>query len=161
MNKHFTFNCTIDLNWNIIQQLRDKLASLVQSYGENLAYACKITSSELVENAVKYGCHIDSQKGIDVSLSVKDNEVRISVVNGIINKADLENVITHIDAINASYNPRQLYVARLKALLDNPEQNQSQLGLYRIAFEGEFRLDYDYDHQLNALTVTARKNIIG
>ena len=159
MDDHITFNCTIDLNWSIINQIRDKVASLVESHGEDLAYACKMTSSELVENAIKYGCYIAGKKGIELSLSLKDNEVRISVANGIINKEDLENVKTHIKAINSSNNPQELYINRLKTLLEKPELNQSQLGLFRIAFEGEFSLEYDYDEKLNVLMVTATKRI--
>lgn len=159
MGDHVTFNYTIDLTWSIVKRIRDKVASLVESQGEELAYACKMTSSELVENAVKYGCSIDDKKGIAFSFSIKDNEVRITVANGIINKGDFESVKFHISAINASTNPQELYINRLNTLLEKPELNQSQLGLYRIAYEGEFRLEYDYDDESNVLTVTATKKI--
>jgi hypothetical protein len=40
--------------------------------------------------------------------------------------------------------------------MDNPKPGVSQLGLYRIAYEGEFKLDYIYQNGI--LTVKAERN---
>ncbi|MBU0994607.1 MAG: hypothetical protein KJ737_19095 [Proteobacteria bacterium] len=157
MGDNITFNYNIDLTWSIVKLIRDKVSSLVESQSEELAYACKMTSSELVENAVKYGCSIDNKKGIEFFFSLGDNEAQIKVSNGVINKTDFENVKAHINEINSSVNPQDLYIKRLNTLLEKPELSQSQLGLYRIAFEGEFLLEYSYNENLNILTVTATK----
>lgn len=159
MGQNVDFNYNIDLTWNIVKIIRDKIADLVDSRGEDLAHACKMTASELVENAIKYGCAIAKGKGIEFSFSLKDNEVAVKVVNRVINTADFETVKAHINTINSSTNPQELYIKRLSTLLENPELDQSQLGLYRIAFEGEFRLAYEYEPSGKILTVTATKKI--
>jgi hypothetical protein len=157
MGDNITFNYNIDLTWSIVKLIRDKVAALVESQSEELAYACKMTSSELVENAVKYGCSIDNKKGIEFSFALSDNQAQIKVANGVINKTDFENVKAHISEIKSADKPQELYIKRLNTLLEKPELNQSQLGLYRIAFEGEFILEYNFDDKTNVLTVTATK----
>ncbi len=159
MNDNITFSYNIDLTWSIVKHIRDNIESIVEAKDPDLADACKMTASELVENAVKYGCSAGKTRGIEFHFSINSTEARIVVSNGIIHHSDVENVKFHIDAINASESPQDLYIQRLNTLLENPELNQSQLGLYRIAFEGEFCLSYEHDEQLNVLTITATKQI--
>lgn len=159
MNDLVNFSYNIDVVWNTVKLIRDKVASLIATQGDELVDACKMTSSELVENAIKYGCTVESGKGIEFAFSLGEGEVRISVTNGVISQADIENVRAHIDEIKAASNPQALYIKRLTTLLENPDLKQSQLGLYRIAFEGEFELQYSYDEPKKILTVTATKKI--
>lgn len=159
MSEEIKFNYNIDTSWSIIKTIRDKVESLVASKDELLAYACKMASSELVENAIKYGCSISDDKGIDFNFSLGSNIVKIEVTNGIIHISDYENVKKHINEINASDNPHDLYLKRLTILMEQKNIRQSQLGLYRIAYEGEFELQHKYDESRNVLTVTAVKSI--
>lgn len=156
---NIVFNYNIELTWSIVKFIRDNVESLVHDQSEELAYACKMTTSELLENAVKYGSPISREKGIEFSFILNQGEARITVANGIIRQSDYDNVKHHIDGINASGNPQELYIQRLNTLLENPELNKSQLGLYRIAYEGEFSLEYEYEDGSNVLTITATKTI--
>jgi hypothetical protein len=45
----------------------------------------------------------------------------------------------------------------MKELMANPAQTDSRLGLLRIAYEGQFRLDHTYEKSL--LTITAERNL--
>ena len=118
MGDEIHFNYNIDSSWSIIKVIRNRVEALVMDKDPELAAACKMTASELVENAVKYG---------------------------IINDFDFENVKKHIDDIRETDNPHDLYLKRLEILMKQKNVRQSQLGLYRIAYEGEFHLAYSYD----------------
>ena len=159
MSDEITFNYNIDSSWSIIKVIRDKVESLLASKDEHLAYICKMTASELVENAVKYGCAIDDEKGIDFNFSLTNKKVKIEVSNGITHLSDFENVKKHTNEINATKDPHELYVKRLTVLMEQKNVRQSQLGLYRIAYEGAFKLQYDFNKEKNVLTVSAIKEI--
>jgi hypothetical protein len=61
----------------------------------------------------------------------------------------------HIDEIRNSDDPAELYTRRLQELMDNTVKGKTQLGLYRIAYEGEFSLSYRIDN--SRLTIIAER----
>ncbi len=145
MSKPVRYKQTIQPLWSIVRQVRDKVEAILAPAGEEISYACKMVASELVENAVKYGITGDGQgvNGIEFELSMVDREIVITVKNRVASEDHLKNARNHIDVINASGDPQQLYVERLKVLVEEPGgRGASQLGLYRIAYEGGFDLAY-------------------
>ncbi len=157
MENDIFFNYTINPGWDIVKQIREKVELSVSEKNEDLAYASKMTASELIENAVKYGCPVDNQEGIAFNLNMNNNQITIKVSNGVRYQTDYQKVIENIDKINDTDNHQELYIQRLSELMENDKPGQSQLGLYRIAFEGEFNLAYEYKDEV--LTVTATRNI--
>jgi hypothetical protein len=112
---------------------------------------------ELVENAVKYGSSIPGKEGVEFDFKIDNNNIIIKISNGLIHEKDGITVANNINKIKSSNNPMELYIQRLKELLEKPVEGVSQLGLYRIAYEGRFNLDYSIDN--NILTITAYRTI--
>lgn len=147
----------IDPLWDTVKKIRGEVEGILQDRGQEITDASKMTASELIENAVKYGCSIEDGTGIQFELVLDENCIRIIVRNKVLSQDDFENVKSHIDNVNASNNPQELYLQRLMMLMENTRLSKSQLGLYRIAYEGEFKLEYDYDDSI--LTVMATRKI--
>ncbi len=138
--------------WDGIKQIRNKIGVLLDRYPDDVRDASKMTASELMENAVKYGTSIDQDTGISFELTATDRLVTITVTNRLLNTQDGEDAIQHIDIIKASENPETLYLQRLQVLMDDMSLHKTQLGLYRIAYEGQFCLSYTCDHHLISIT---------
>ena len=119
-----------------------------QRASEDVVDATVMCAAELVENAVKYGNDTDGVNTVLFDVSVKDGVVCVSVSNSVRDQRDLDSLRFHIDQIKKSSDPSQLYIGRLRDLIENPKGGISQLGLYRIAYEGEFSLDYRYENHV-------------
>ncbi len=156
---HIHFRYQIHPVRDIIRIIRDKVETSLLLYPEELRDACRITVSELIENAVKYGTAIDKNLGITFDFTVDDRCIAIVVVNKIYDQKDYEAFRQHLDQIQASENPKELYYQRLQFLLDHPEQDRAQLGLLRIAYEGKFVLNYYYNKNDGVVTITAVRMI--
>jgi len=146
--------------WNVVKEIRDEVGSIMENRGEELCSASQMTASELVENAVKYGFAIDvaADRGIEFQIDVTDREIMVTVTNRAASEQDLTNLVTHIDAINKSDDPQALYVQRLTELMNAEDAYAgSQLGLYRIAYEGAFSLTYEVADSV--ITVKAYRKI--
>ncbi len=156
-NKQNTVKYYIDPLWDTVKKIRGEVESILKDRGRDIMDASKMTASELIENAVKYGCSIEDGTGIQFELILDEDRIRILVRNKVLSQDDFENVKQHIDSVNAAENPQELYLQRLMMLMENTRISKSQLGLYRIAYEGEFVLKYDYSDSI--LTVTATRMI--
>ena len=156
MGKTIHFGYHIDPVWDIIKQIRTKVESELGEYAEELRHASKMTASELIENAVKYGDAVAQGEGISFEFTATERQITIMVSNKIVSQEDADDVQRHIDLIHA-HNPEELYLNRLQALMDDPTLEKSQLGLIRIAYEGRFTLSYTC--QDGILTITAIRNI--
>ncbi len=150
---------TIKPTWSIIKKIQDRTVNYMESKGKpkHITEATMMCVTELIENAVKYGAETPKGDNIEFDLRVSNNKIKIQVTNGISSTMDLSSVVEHIDKIKNSDNPTELYTQRLRELLEDAKPSVSQLGLYRIAYEGEFKLDYKHDE--NLLTVFAERDI--
>lgn len=141
-----TISLCITPTWSILKEIRDKTATFMsrKGAGRDITEATIMCAVELVENAIKYGSSSPGRSNITFDLNADSETVRIRVSNGVKDEKDALNVKTHIDRIRASGNPSALYTERLRQLMIKPRPGESLLGLYRIAYEGEFTLDYSY-----------------
>ena len=112
-----------------------------------------MTASELVENAVKYGEDVPAARCISFALTVDDETIRIEVSNGSTDKDGVRNLQSRVNEIARTPDKAALYVARLEKLLIEPAEN-GNLGLYRIAFEGQFDLACRYVDEVVTVTAT-------
>ena len=153
-----TISLSITPTWSILKEVQEKTEQFMKNKNTKSEYidATVMCASELVENAIKYGSSVSGQNLITFDLSTIDDKVFIKVSNGIKDEMDVRNVKEHIDNLKKTDDPGSLYTERLRELMDNPKPGASQLGLYRIAYEGEFTLDYKY--QNGVLTVKAERN---
>lgn len=155
-DKNFSITCDIDKGWHVVKEAREKVGLLLSGKSEELAYSCKMVTSELIENALKYGSTSPDEKSMRYQLNIKDNEIKIMVSNFLNSPDDLKILATHIDEIKKTHNPQKLYKNRLMELLENTKHGQTQLGLYRIAYEGKFDIDYTYENDTLTMIATRK-----
>lgn len=149
----------IDPIWEIVKQIREQVGGALAAYPEELRQACQMTASELIENAVKYGAVVGVGAGITFDLTVTDQQITIAVSNRILAQEDYAEVQQHLARLNAAgASAEALYLERLQTLLvmEHPEE-KTQLGLYRIAYEGQFTLQYRYEQDI--LTMIAAREV--
>jgi hypothetical protein len=148
------FKCDIQLpmSWNRIEQARQTVAAGLTDLGQDLQLAAVMVASELAENVVKYG-ESSSEDGYGhVELDVTSDAVVIRSRNGA--RAERAAVVAAIiDRIASTDDPLELYADRMRAMLEDPQEN-SQLGFYRIVSEGQFALGYEYAESILVITAT-------
>ncbi len=157
MSKTVSFWYKIDPLWDAVKQIRDRVELSLMEYDEEVRDASKMTASELIENAVKYGSSVEKGAGIKFDFIASNNQIKIMETNKIHTDDDYEALRVHIENIMASDNPQELYLQRLQMLMDDTRLIKTQLGLFRIAYEGEFTLSYEYKN--NVVTVIATREI--
>jgi len=159
MGNEIAVKVSIKPTWSIIKDIQDKTIAYMDSKNmpKGLTESTIMCITELIENAIKYGTEDSSNGNIEFDLHTRENFIEITVKNGIRNKNDINQLIDNITKIQNSDDHAKLYTDRLMELMDNPKPGVSQLGLYRIAYEGEFDIDYKYEN--NTLTIIARKNL--
>ena len=100
--------------------------------------------SELVENAVKYGDFIASNNKIEFML-ITGNKIIVEVKCPIIKSKNqhFKRLDRTIQWIRGHQNPFEAYIEKLKVVSTRSGRDQeSGLGLFRIAYEGMAILDF-------------------
>lgn len=146
----------ISASWGLVKEVRDRVEALVADKGKEIAYASKMTSSELIENALKYGRSGENGDGITFSVHMHDDRIEIVVSNRVELQSDIESAMRHIRQINASSNAQELYRNRLHELMAGSKSGKTQLGLYRIAYEGAFGLSCACTDKMLTITATRK-----
>lgn len=129
------------------------MGDALKEYDPALATAAMMVTSELIENAVKYGEEVPASAQIKLSMTMNDNRLIISVTNGCIDGPGVRQLEKRIREIAEAPDKATLYMERLEQLLAEPTES-GKLGLYRIAFEGEFDLSYAYRDNVVCITAT-------
>lgn len=145
--------------WDEIERARSICRDFLtdRSYGVDVVDAVSMVSSELIENAVKYGTYETRIPDIEFRLKLDESGITIEVKNPVDDSVGkhLQRLDEIVQWIRGYQNPFEVYVKKLrevsaKSLLDN----ESCLGLVRIAYEGQSILDFYLD-QNNILSVSA------
>lgn len=148
-------NYTIEPDWGLVQRIRGYVEKALEAYDQDLIDATKMTTSELLENAVKHTS--GKLDGIFYEITADGERILLTTGNRIFDMDDLEVFKAHIDKMKEA-DPQQLYMDRLMELMENPDAKRTRLGLFRIAYEGEFELDYKYEKHW--LTITATRKLV-
>ena len=143
MMMHLEFS--IAPEWNRITEAREALILCARATGAagDCAYAVGLVGSELLENAVKYGC-FDGPESVQLVVHMDRNVARIVVTNRI--DADSH----HADRLRAALlrltsapSVLDAYIARVQELIDPaPDSHvgvtlESGLGILRVAHEAD------------------------
>jgi len=139
--------------WDHIRTIRKQVGEALKDSDPNLCSAAMMVVSELMENAVKYGEGVPSAPNISLSLSMGANKLVISVRNGCGDAPAVKALEQRIREIAEAPDKSALYMERLEQLLADP-LDTGKLGLYRIAFEGEFDLQFDYADKVVTIIAT-------
>ena len=152
-----SMNVSLPHTWDHIRQIRGRVSEVLKDGDSALRSAAVMVTSELVENAVKYGEAVPEAPQISVMLKVVDTSITIIVTNGSADASGVAALARRVDEITSAPDKSALYFARLEELMSQPNES-GKLGLYRIAFEGEFELQLSYRDQV--VKMTATRNIL-
>lgn len=147
---------TIPTFWQHVRELRGAVDLALQEYAEELRSSAVMAASELIENAIKYGESVPECPSARFSLSVMNSTLTLEVSNGCTSPKTIADVSAHIDRINQAPDKFSLFLERLQEMLENPTVT-GKLGLYRIAFEGQFAMSCKY--QSNVVTLRAWRGV--
>lgn len=139
--------------WDHIRTIRKQVGEALKDLDPNLCSAAMMVVSELMENAVKYGEGVPAAPNISLSLGMGADKLVISVKNGCGDSAAVKVLEHRIREIAQAPDKSALYMERLEQLLADP-LDTGKLGLYRIAFEGEFDLQFDYADKVVTIIAT-------
>ncbi len=133
----FSFKTRVSNSWANIELLRQAvIASARAVFDEEMSVAIGTVASELMENAVKYGCWNGSSiQTMRVAVRGRENaiEVDVEAPSSVAAAAELER---HLEWMRSFDNAEEAYQARIVELTTQPPDKRSSMGLVRIAVEG-------------------------
>ena len=147
-------------DWDEINKLRDSCIDFLKTHGisDDLIHSHTMILSELVENSIKYGDFENSNTTILIHLDIGKNFITIEVNNPVNPKSatHLQRLDKTIQWIRGYQDSFQAYIERLKEISMKPlEDEESGLGLARIAYEGKAILDFFVlDNTLNVSAIS-------
>ncbi len=156
MSKELSLSLSIAPDWKIVKSIRAEVGEAMRGFDSDLIYASKMTTSELIENAIKHT--VGKEDNIEYELTSDGITITITVSNRIFDRTDLEIFESHIARIRKTNDSKTLYLNRIKELMKAPETERTRLGLFRIVYEGEFEFDYKFENE--RLAVTAIRKIM-
>jgi len=138
---------SIEPDWHEIDKSRNACMRFLETHGfsDDLVHSLTMILSELVENSIKYGTFKASNSEILIYLDIGRNLITIEVNNPVdarstIHLKRLDKTIQWIRGFQDSF---EAYIEKLKEIAKKPlEDEESGLGLARIAYEGKAILDF-------------------
>lgn len=151
--------------WDEIDRISDTLNSFLkkQNFPEETNHALFMISVELLENAIKYGSFRGKSNKIELSLEISPKDVLVEVLNPVEDGKSfhLKRLDETIQWIRGFQSPFQAYIEKMKEVsVKSFEDEESGLGLVRIAYEGRAILDF-FVNEENILAVSAIYRIMG
>jgi hypothetical protein len=151
MSKNDDFGFSIDMTvrneWRNVDLLRTSVQNCFTAVFADVdgCHAIAMVTGELLENALKYGDWVSGDRAMfRLRVHGRANQiVEVSVQNPLKDAdAHASTLLKAVEWINGFQKPEQAYRARMLQIAQNDEETQpSRLGLVRIAFEGNCRLD--------------------
>ncbi|MDJ0720716.1 MAG: hypothetical protein QNJ04_03760 [Desulfobacterales bacterium] len=163
MKKSIEFNIKPD--WDEIEKVRNESAEFLQSHdlSDDTIHSLSMIISELIENGIKYGDFKMVADKVVVVINLERNTVTIEVFNPVDESAlkHLSRLDRTIQWIRGYQDPFEAYINRIKEVSQKPLQdNESGIGLVRIAYEGNALLDF-FVGDNNLLNVSVVSNLDG
>lgn len=148
-----SFSLKIEPEWNVIKKIKESLLTdeVLRVQSKDFIEQTTVTAIELLENALKY-TESDSGLPVEFAFESRDGTCVFRVKNYSKNAGNKDALRTVIDRIHKG-DPFELYVGRLEKLKEDPD-GFSRMGLYRIAYEGEYSLSAMIDGESVTITAT-------
>jgi hypothetical protein len=143
--------------WPNVREIRQRVGTALEDAPAPLRSAAIMTSSELVENAIKYGESVPGAQSVTFLLEATAEQMYIRVINGSTNAAGVAELARRVQELARADDKQALYLARLEELLAHADES-GKLGIYRIGFEGGFDLQLDYTNEVVTVTATRKSN---
>jgi hypothetical protein len=122
--------------WQELKRVRVSIEDYFSDATEEVRTAATMTALELAENVLKHGA--DSGSGM-VTMAQENGEIVISTQNRVRSAYGAQAVRQRIERIKEK-GAREMYVARMLEIMQQPGSGESGLGLLRVAYEGAFQL---------------------
>lgn len=138
---------TISPEWDEIELVRNKSSEFFRENNipEAVVDAGTMVVSELLENSIKYGDFSNHQNRVGVEITIHSHTITIEVTNQVNEVAyeHLKRLDKIIQWIRGFQDPFEAYTEMLKEVSRKPIADEnSSLGLVRIAYEGDAILDF-------------------
>jgi len=138
---------TVKPNWEEIEEVRNSSSEFFRSHGfhGDAVNALTMVISELIENGIKYGNFKAPENKVVLTIHIGSRVVTVEVVNPVDETAHnhLKRLDRTIQWIRGYQDPFQAYTERIRAVSKRPlRDEESGLGLVRIAYEGKSILDF-------------------
>ena len=143
----------IPVAWHFIRNIKRLIEENLASFPESLRYATSMVAAELIGNAIKYGESTPEAPHATFFMQVTDQKIVIEVRNGVTSPERVRDVTQRVEQMSTSPSKEDVYLERLQELLSGSSRG-SQLGLYRIGYEGEFDLDCTYTGSVLSVRAT-------
>jgi len=146
--------------WRNVDLLRTSILSCLAAIFQNHDFCQSVgmIAGELLENAIKYGDWSRPDRNA-FKLKVHGDErcVKIEVSNPV-NREDpnAKEIVSTVRWLSEFDDPRSAYLARLEEVAARRANGLSRLGLARIAYEGNCRLESRLDNDVLFVTATSR-----
>jgi hypothetical protein len=144
------------VSWGRLAEVRAAAEQLLQAHSSDARDAVVMAALELAENVIKYGEPLENDSVGSVRVIMQDGQVTVVSTSGVSCAERGAAVVAHVERI-AGGDPMSIYVERLQFLAENPHESATQLGLCRVAFEGEFALSASYEHP--RLVIEAQRSV--
>lgn len=143
---NFVLELPIGPAWQNVDRLRLAILNCLGAvFGDpELSESVGIVTSELLENAIKYGDWTRKEHPyLKLSVRGSADEVRIEVASPVASgSADYASVRRTLEWIKKFGTAREAYIARMHAIAEEDESSgESRMGLVRIAYEGPCNIE--------------------
>jgi hypothetical protein len=140
----FSIDLTVRNEWKNIDLLRTSVQNCFAAVFADVdgCHAIAMVTGELLENALKYGDWMNSNRAMFRLRVVGDGgNIEVSVENPLKgNDKNAVELLRSIEWINSYPKPEAAYRARMLQIAQDDGETASRLGLVRITFEGNCRL---------------------
>jgi hypothetical protein len=156
-----SLDLTFKAEWDEIEKVREMGSKFLKNHGfsSDVINSLIMVTSELIENSIKYGNFKKPKNKVNVILNITENLLTIEVNNPVDKNttSDLRRLDRTIQWIRGYQDSFEAYIERMKEISKKPlKDEESGLGLVRIAYEGKAILDFFVrdDNILNVSAVT-------
>ncbi len=156
--KKIIFKDSIAPLWESIKIIEKKISNCFITKNSEIYDSTIMVATELLENAIKYSACSLKTNSINFNFIKKENSIIIALKNPVDKMKHIKIIDKNLKKIEKYDDPQKAYVKRLKELVKNKKKDVSRLGLFRIAYEGKFKLSYKY--KKNILTMTAQRKLL-
>lgn len=152
------FRYAIPPDWDHIEEASEAAVEFLekQDLSDDAVSTINMILCELVENALKYG-RFSERREVEMTVELSGGAVTVTVVSPVREESlvHLKRLDQTVQWIRGHQDPFEAYIERLKEISKKPlTDEESGLGLARIAYEGQAILDFVVADE-GILTVTA------
>ena len=153
----FSIDVPVRNDWRNVDLMRSSIQSCFTAVFRDLdgCHAMSMVTGELLENAMKYGQWGGGTEQVFRLRITGDASHATIVVENPASRASghVDRLHQSIEWIRSFANPRDAYRARLREIADQDANQSRQLGLVRVAYEGNGVLGAAFDGSIVTVTV--------